>query len=151
MQPNGVKVRRMDGGIRYQPPTLKCITTLLLDKVRPNVSPNINLYQLVQKVGDKLVDLVEDRVLGLDMSGTHIYSKLCCNSLSILLLFFEVELLTNCQLNKTIFLAVTTPVQHIGCSDGEYKSGLSSPGEVSEFSSTPNTRIVSQKGCTSNP
>ena len=32
-------------------------------------------------------------------------------------------------------------MQHLGCSDGEYESGLSSPGEVSEFSSTPDTSV----------
>ena len=71
MQPNGVKVRRMDGGIRYQPPSLKCMTTLVLDKIKPNPSPNINLYQSVQRVVDKLRDMVEDKVLGFDTSGTH--------------------------------------------------------------------------------
>ena len=71
IQPNGVKVRRMDGGVRYQPASLKCMTTLILDKVKPNSSPNINLYQSVQRVVDKLRDMVEDKVLGLDTPGTH--------------------------------------------------------------------------------
>ena len=31
----------------------------------------------------------------------------------------------------------------MGCSDGENESEFSSPGEISEFSSTPNTRIES--------
>ena len=71
VQPNGVKVRRMDGGVRYQPPSLKCMTTLVLDKVKPNPSPNINLYQSIQRVVDKLRDMVEDKVLGLDTPGIH--------------------------------------------------------------------------------
>ena len=79
MQPNGVKVRRMDGGYCYQPPSLKCITSLFLDKTRPNVTPSVNMYQSVQKVIDMLIDLIEDKVLGLDIPGTHIYFKLCCN------------------------------------------------------------------------
>ena len=69
MQPNGVKVWRMDGGYRYQPPSLKCITNLFLDRTKPNESPNVNLYQSVQKVVDKLLDLVEDKLLGLEVSG----------------------------------------------------------------------------------
>ena len=69
MRPNGVKVRRMDGGYSYQPPSLKCITNLFLDKTKPNGSPNVNLYQSVPKVVDKLLDLVEDKVLGLDIAG----------------------------------------------------------------------------------
>ena len=76
MQPNGVKVRKMDGGYRYQPPSLKCITNLFLDKTKPNV----NLYQSVQKVVDRLIDLVEDKVLGLDISGIPMHFKLCYNS-----------------------------------------------------------------------
>ena len=80
MQPNGVKVRKMDGRYRYQPPSLKCITNLFLDKTKPNVSPNVNLYQSVQKVVDKLIDLVEDKVLGLDISGIPMHFKLCYNS-----------------------------------------------------------------------
>ena len=80
MQPNGVKVRKMDGGYRYQPPSLKCITNLFLDKTKPNVTPNVNLYQSVQKVVDRFIDLVEDKVLGLDISGIPMHFKLCSNS-----------------------------------------------------------------------
>ena len=32
-------------------------------------SPNLLLYQLVQKVLDKLVDMVEDKILGFDITG----------------------------------------------------------------------------------
>ena len=85
MQPNGVKVRRMDRGYRYQPPSLKCITNLFLDKTRPNATPNVNLYQSVQKVIDMLIDHVEDKVLWLDIPGTHMYFKLCCNSFQSLI------------------------------------------------------------------
>ena len=73
MQANGVKVRKMEGGYRYQPPSLKCLTNLYLDKIRPNSSPNINLYQSVQRVIEGLIDQVKDKILGLDVSGIHMY------------------------------------------------------------------------------
>ena len=73
MQPSGVKVQRMDGGYRYQTPSLKCLINLYLDKIQPNSSPNVNLYESVQRVVDRLVDLVEDKMLGLDVSGIHMY------------------------------------------------------------------------------
>ena len=38
-------------------------------------------------------------------------------------------------------VAVTTPVQHMRCSDVEPTSGDESSGELTEFSSTPNTSI----------
>ena len=71
VQPNGVKVRRMDGGVRYQPPSLKCITTILLDKIQPHSTPNVHLYQSVQKVIDNLRNLVEDKIMGLETPGIH--------------------------------------------------------------------------------
>ena len=71
VQPNGVKVRRMDGGIRYQPPSLKCITTMLLDKIQPHPTPNVHLYQSVQRVVDNLRNLVEDKIMGLETPGTQ--------------------------------------------------------------------------------
>ena len=71
MQPNGVKVRRMDGGIRYQPPSLKCITTILLDQIHPHPTPNVHLYQSVQRVIDKLRNFVEDKIMGLETPGTQ--------------------------------------------------------------------------------
>ena len=40
-------------------------------------------------------------------------------------------------------LAIPTPVQHLGCSNGEYESNFSSSGEVSKFSITPNTSVES--------
>ena len=69
VQPNGVKVRWMDGGIRYQPPSLKCMTTILLDKIQPHSTPNVHLYQSVQKVVDNLRNLVEDKIMGLETPG----------------------------------------------------------------------------------
>ena len=69
MMPNGVKVRRMDGGLRFQPPSLKTLSSIYLDKTRKEPSPNLQLYQSVQKVLDKLVDMVEDKMLGFDTTG----------------------------------------------------------------------------------
>ena len=43
---------------------------------------------------------------------------------------------------------VPTPVQHLGCSDEEYESDFSNRGEVSEFSSTPNTSVDSTPNST---
>ena len=40
MMPNGVKVRRMDGAFRYQPPSLKTLSSILLDQTRRDPSPN---------------------------------------------------------------------------------------------------------------
>ena len=37
--------------------------------MRKEPSPNLQLYQSVQRVLDKLVDLVEDKILGLDITG----------------------------------------------------------------------------------
>ena len=70
MMPNGVKVRRMDGGFWYQPPSLKTISSILLDQMRRDASPNLLLYQSIQKVLDKLVSVVEDKILGFDVTGT---------------------------------------------------------------------------------
>ena len=39
-------------------------------------------------------------------------------------------------------------MQHLGCSDGEYESDFSNQGEVSEFSSTPNTSVESTPNST---
>ena len=69
MMPNGVKVRRMDGGFRYQPPSLKTLSSILLDQTKRDPSPNLLLYQSVQKTLDKLVDMVEDKILGFDITG----------------------------------------------------------------------------------
>ena len=77
MMPNGVKVRRMDGGLRYQAPSLKTLSSIRLDQTKRNPSPNLQLYQSIQKVLDKLVNMVEDKILGFDVTGTTKYSKLC--------------------------------------------------------------------------
>ena len=69
LMPNGVKVRRMDGEFRYQPPSLKTLSSIMLDQTKRDPSPNLLLYQSVQKVLDKLIELVEDKVLGLDIAG----------------------------------------------------------------------------------
>ena len=69
MMSNGVKVRRMDGGYQYQPPSLKIVSSLFLDKMYIQPAPNSQLYQSVQKVVDRLVDCVEDKLLGLEVSG----------------------------------------------------------------------------------
>ena len=69
MMPNGVKVRRMDGGFWYQPPSLKTLSTIWLDQMRKNPTLNTLLYQSIQKVLDKLVDMVEYKILGFDVSG----------------------------------------------------------------------------------
>ena len=73
MMPNGVKVRRMDGGFRYQPPSLKTLSSIQLDQMRKNPTPNLLLDQSIQKVLDKLVDMVEDKILGFDVSGITKY------------------------------------------------------------------------------
>ena len=73
MMPNGVKVKRMDGGFRYQPPSLKTLSSIQLDQTRKNPTPNLLLYQSIQKVLDKLVDMVEDKILGFDVSGITKY------------------------------------------------------------------------------
>ena len=69
LMPNGVKVRRMDGGFRYQPPSLRTLSSIMLDQTKRDPSPNLLLYQSVQKVLDKLIELVEDKVLGFDIAG----------------------------------------------------------------------------------
>ena len=38
---------------------------------------------------------------------------------------------------------LVAPIQHIGCSDEEYETDSSEQGDVSEFSSTPNTSVES--------
>ena len=79
MMPNGVKVRRMDGGFRYQPPSLKTLSSILLDQTKRDPSPNLLLYQSVQKVLDKLIELVEDKILGFDIAGITKELKFCLN------------------------------------------------------------------------
>ena len=84
MMPNGVKVGRMDGGFWYQPPSLKTLSSIQLDQMRKNPTPNLLLYQSIQKVLDKLVDMVEDKILDFDVSGitkygSYVHAVRCLN------------------------------------------------------------------------
>ena len=87
LQPNGVKVRKVDGGYRYQPPSLKFITNRIMDKIEPHGPPNGNLYQSVQRVIDRLVDFVENKMMGLEYAGINIYFKLCSNWFQVASIF----------------------------------------------------------------
>ena len=70
--PQGVKVRKIHGGYIYQPPSLKVCSYLALDSYRSKVGlPRSRLYEGVQKFMDHLLDQVEDRLMGLDPTGTH--------------------------------------------------------------------------------
>ena len=68
MTPAGVKVRRVDGRYRYQPPTLKFACVRVLDHNFPN-SRDSKLYTNVQLCMDELVNLVEVRVKGIEWGG----------------------------------------------------------------------------------
>ena len=69
--PHGVKVRKVHGGYVYLPPSLKVRSYLTLDRYRSKAGlPRSGLYEGVQKFMDHLLDLVEDRLLGLDNAGT---------------------------------------------------------------------------------
>ena len=48
----------------------------------------------------------------------------------------------------TLFFLAFVQTQHIGCSDEEYRSDPSEQGDVSEFSSTPDTSVESTPGQT---
>ena len=70
--PQGVKVRKVHGGYIYQPPSLKVCSYLVLDRYRSQAGlPRSRLYKGVQKFMDYLIDRVEDRLMGLDTTGTH--------------------------------------------------------------------------------
>ena len=70
--PQGVKVRKIHGGYLYQPPSLKVCSYLVLDRYRSQAGlPRSRLYEGVQKFMDHLLDQVEDRLMGLDPTGTH--------------------------------------------------------------------------------
>ena len=70
--PQGVKVRKIHGGYIYQPPSLKVCSYLALDRFRSQAGlPRSRLYEGVQKFMDHLLDQVEDRLMGLDPTGTH--------------------------------------------------------------------------------
>ena len=69
--PQGVKVRKIHGGFIYQPPSLKVSSYLVLDRYRSQAGlPRSRLYEGVQKFMDHLLDQVEDRLMGLDPTGT---------------------------------------------------------------------------------
>ena len=67
--PSGVKVRKVHGGYVFQPPSLKVSSYLMLDKY--NSKTGSCFYEGIQKFMDHLIDQVEDRLLGLDDTGTH--------------------------------------------------------------------------------
>ena len=56
----------------FQPPSLKVSSYLMLNKYNSKDGlPRSRLYKGVQKFMDCLIDQVEDRLLGLDSTGTH--------------------------------------------------------------------------------
>ena len=62
----------MHGAYVFQPPSLKVSSYLMLDKYNSKAGlPRSRLYEGVQKFMDRLIDQVEDRLLGLDSTGTH--------------------------------------------------------------------------------
>ena len=71
----GIKVRKVNSGLVYQPAPLKVSCYLALDKnqVVTDGQPNRKLYKNVQKFIDKIVDQVEDQILGLTEQGIHSY------------------------------------------------------------------------------
>ena len=72
INPQGVKVRKVHGGYKYQPPSLKVCSYLVLDRYRSQAGlPRSRLYEGVQKFMDYLIGRVEDRLMGLDPTGTH--------------------------------------------------------------------------------
>ena len=64
-----VKVRKINGGYVYQPASLKVSSYLTLDHHFPD-SKNRKLYENVQKCLDNLVSRVEDKILGIETTGT---------------------------------------------------------------------------------
>ena len=71
----GIKVQKVNGGHVYQPASLKVSCYLTLDKnqVAIDGQPNRKLYENVQKFIDKIIDQVEDHILGLTEQGTHTF------------------------------------------------------------------------------
>ena len=70
--PIGVKSSKGAWGYVFQPPSLKVSSYLTLDKYNSKAGlPRSQLYKGVQKFMDHLIDQVEDRLLGLDGTGTH--------------------------------------------------------------------------------
>ena len=55
----------------FQPPSLKVSSYLTLDKYNSKAGlPRSRFYEGIQKFMDHLIDQVEDRLLGLDDTGT---------------------------------------------------------------------------------
>ena len=76
MNPLGIKVRKVHGGFVYQPPSLRVCSYLSLDKMNSRAGQSRSrLYEDVQKCMDKLLEQVEDRLLGLDVTGIN-YQKI---------------------------------------------------------------------------
>ena len=71
----GIKVRKVNGGHVYQLAPLKVSCYLALDKnwVAIDGQTNRKLYENVQKFIDKIINQVEDHILGLTEQGTHIF------------------------------------------------------------------------------
>ena len=72
MTPLRVKVRKVHGRCVFQPPSLKVSSYLALDRFNSKAGqPRSRLYEGIQKFMDHLIDQVEERLLGLDSTGTH--------------------------------------------------------------------------------
>ena len=69
----GIKVRKVNGEHVYQPAPLKVNCYLPLDKnqVAIDGQPNQKLYENIQKCIDKIINQVEDCILGLTEQGIH--------------------------------------------------------------------------------
>ena len=70
--PQGVKVRKVNGGYVFQPPSLKVSSYLVLDRFNSKTGqPRSRMYEGIQKFMDHFIDQVEDRLLGQDSTGIH--------------------------------------------------------------------------------
>ena len=66
----GVNVCKVHGGYMFQPASLKVSSYLALDRYSSKVGqPRSQLYEGVQKFLGKVIDQVEDRLLGIDGTG----------------------------------------------------------------------------------
>ena len=66
--PLGVKIRQVNGCYQYNPPSLKfsCVRVLDYNFWDPK---NLRLYTAVQACVDKLVDMVEEHLVGVQWEG----------------------------------------------------------------------------------
>ena len=73
--PLGVKIRRVNGCYQYNPPSLKfsCVRVLDYNFRDPR---NPRLYTAVQACVDKLVDMVEEHLVGVQWEGISNRSRL---------------------------------------------------------------------------